>query len=69
MELNPDIDWEVKIYRALSTMYTEDMSLIFHSDFETIYDDETLRAKSFMVTQPLDGGRNYTSHLTLDVKR
>ena len=69
VNLSDDVDWEVKIYRAMSIMYTEDIQLVLSTDqLETQYTDESLRAKSFMVEQPKDGGRNYTSHFTLGLK-
>ena len=64
MDVEGDTKWQIEVWRTASIIYTEDIELVVHSDFETHYDDDYLRANSFSM-----GGGNNTSHATRNVKR
>jgi len=64
--LTEDINWHLKIFRYVSILFMEQIEVVLHSDtLKTYYDDELLREKSYMFA---NNGRNYTSHMTLDIK-
>jgi len=60
-----DVDWEINIYRYISVINTEKIEVVIHSGIKTYYDDDYLRARSFIYA---DNGLNYTSHMNLELK-
>jgi hypothetical protein len=64
---NKEVDWQMSVYRYMSGIYTEDISLVAHSDLERQYTDNYLRQISYRYAS--NGINNFTSHASVPLKK